>query len=895
MISFLSGLLFSGLLFAAEPAPPAPVIKPTSLTRETASNRSKQIGRIAYVLWFGLDPASNQFEGRTVINFDLKPKAKEHGKKIEIDFEEGSLHSVTLNGTAISNLTDPNRFDGHHLFFSLDELLSTSNRLQISFTHPYSTNGNGLHRFKDPEDGKIYIYSNFEPYNAHRMFPCFDQPDLKATFELTVEAPPEWEVIANAADKKVSKIDGRKSWEFPPTSVLSTYLFALHAGPYHSWKGDANGIPIRLFSRKSLSQYVNHEEWLKVTKEGLDFFGTQFGFPYPFGKYDQLIVPDFNAGAMENVGAVTFSERFVHRTRLTMDQRRGLASVILHEMAHMWFGDLVTMKWWNGLWLNESFATFMSAWALDQGTSFKGSWQSFFSGSKQSAYWEDQLVTTHPIELPVPDTDHAEANFDGITYGKGASSLKQLSFYLGEEDFKEGIQRYFQKFAYRNTTLADFIKMLAEASSKDLNPWQHSWLQTSGVNSIQTQWECKPDVETGKPVLTRFDLLQTASPDLRVHRTQVALYRLPKNKTAQFTKEKPVTVTYSEATTSVKELIGKPCPDFVFPNDQDYDYVKVDLDAESQKIILKNLSRIPDPLTRQMIWHTLWEMVVDGKIKPQDYADTVLSQAASEKDTIVLSRILRTLVDPAANRFSVVKVLSGEIREKYFSEIETWIKKHLNTAPAGDLQLAWYQGFLDSAHSPSSVRFAKDLLDKKQKLKGLTIDQERRWELLLVLARNGFSDIEKLIQAETEKDPSDLGEKSALLARASIPDPVQKKKWLEEVSQRTPESPSLAKEREVMRVFQVLGQETMVSDSVSTYFEALPKIALSSKIEDQQYSVWYGRLMFPSLCDPKIVQKTTETLNQYPSLPSSVIRYLKIHRQEEERCIRSREKSISSG
>jgi aminopeptidase N len=298
----------------------------------------------------------------------------------------------------------------------------------------------------------------------------------------------DWQVVTNTLSKDTNHVDGRKSWQFPPSPVFSTYVFALHAGPYAFWKANANGIPIRLFARKSLAKYVDHQEWLKITQQGLMFYGTQFGYPYPFAKYDQIIVPDFNEGAMENVGAVTFSERYIFRTKVTQDKHMRRADTILHEMAHMWFGDLVTMRWWNGLWLNESFATFMSSWAIDQATQFTGIWQTFFTDIKTWAYREDQLVTTHPIELPVPDTDHAEANFDGITYGKGASTLKQLSFYLSEDDFREGLQRYFQKYAFKNTTLTDFIQMLSEASSQDLSKWQHSWLQTTGVNTIQTAW-----------------------------------------------------------------------------------------------------------------------------------------------------------------------------------------------------------------------------------------------------------------------------------------------------------------------------------------------------------------------------------------------------------------------
>ena len=450
---------------------------------------------------------------------------------------------------------------------------------------------------------------------------------------------------------------------------------------------------------------------------------------------------------MENVGAVTFSERrFVSRTQVTLDGRRNIAGVILHEMAHMWFGDLVTMKWWNGLWLNESFATFMAASAVDKATDFKDSWQSFFAISKVRAYDEDQLVTTHPVEMPVSDTDQAGASFDGITYFKGASSLKQLRFYLGEDDFREGLQRYFQKYAYRNTTISEFFKMLAEASSQDLTHWQHSWLQTAGLDTVQAQWECEADPDShgkSRAKISKFDLLQSSAiptakgnPALRHHKTQVALFHSSSERAgekAPLTAKEVLPVSYSGPQTSVSEAIGKPCPDFVFPNYEDFDYVKVVLDPVSLKNASEHLSQVSDPFTRQMVWHTLWYMVLDGILKPQDYAEIVLSQGGNEKDTLILSPILHALSEPYSNRESILKFLGGDLRNSYHQKFETFIKHHLQHAPAGtDLQLVWYQAFLNVASEESSVKYARALLMKKQKLQGIAMDQERRWELIQV-------------------------------------------------------------------------------------------------------------------------------------------------------------------
>ena len=906
------------------------------LTHEEAILRSKRISNVSYTLWFDLSADSLDFQGRTTVEFDFKPHAKHTKEPIFLEFEEGKLSGITLNGTPVDNLTTPSRFDGHRIYFEPNELLPRANKIEITYSHLYSNDGRGLHRFKDPADGQVYLYSNSEPYDAHRLFPCFDQPDLKATYQVTTIAPKGWQVISNTKESAETTHEKQSVWTFPRSAAFSTYLFALHAGPYSVWKATVEDIPLRLLSRKSLAKYVDHEEWLDITKKGLQFFSTQFGFPYPFLKYDQIIVPDFNAGAMENVGAVTFSERYVYRTKVTQDKHRSRADTILHEMAHMWFGDLVTMKWWNGLWLNESFATLMATWAVEQTTPFKGSWQDFFAHYKQWAYWEDQLVTTHPIEVPVPTTDHAKAIFDGITYGKGASSLKQLRFYLGEEEFIEGVRRYFQKFSYQNTTLKDFFRMLAEASGKELKTWQHQWLQTSGVNTVRADWECNR--ETSK--ITKFNLIQTSSSPftgqsisgtilqpnvnspspptggLRPHRIEIALLYSAKGKNAGFTSKQPLDITYRDELTPVPEVIGKPCPQIILPNINDSDYVKVELDRASLQTVRSRLNKISDPLARQMLWHILWEMVIDGKIRPQDYADTVLNHSSHEKNTLVLSTVLKTLGDPHVNKDSVLKFLEQPERGRYRSKFEVFVQKNLLQAPSGsDLQLTWYQAFLRLTSQPESVRFAKDLLQGTRKLKGLPIDQEHRWELIQALARNGASneaknDMGKTVQmilTELDKDPTDIGEKAAIAAEASLPDPKIKEGWLSQILHKsdaeTPvtrailkRTPSLqrlpiGKLREAMRTYFILDQEKWIEASTNGFFEELPKAALSQDSEEKEYSIWLAELFFPSLCSPTLIEKTTLLLESYPHLPPTVVKSLRISRQEEDRCIRARQRA----
>ena len=874
---------------------------PTALKRSEAALRSKQVTHISYRLEFVLNEKLPEFEGLTSIRFDLKPKSSSLKKPILLDLEEGSIHSISINGTPLTEIQSPERFDGHHIYIRLNELKSTGNEIQISYSHPYSADGNGLHHFIDPIDQKTYLYSHFEPYSAHRVFPCFDQPDLKATYELKVEAPSDWEVISNTLEKETRIKDLRKTWTFPSSQIFSTYLFALHAGPYSVWKSQSDTIPLRLFARKSMAHYVDSAEWFKVTQQGLDFYGSLFAFPYPFKKYDQIIVPDFNAGAMENVAAVTFSERMIYRTKVTLDQHRRRADTILHEMAHMWFGDLVTLRWWNGLWLNESFATFMSSWAIDQATEFSNHWQSFFSGIKQWAYQEDQLVTTHPIEVPILDTEAAQAGFDGITYGKGASALKQLSFYLGEEEFKDGLQRYFQKFAFKNATLGDFFKQLSEASDTHLGKWEKEWMQTSGLNRIEANWTCAVDPETEENVVTQFQLHQfdltekshTGPALYRTHKTRVAFFYLGKpgkHTSTNLKQEESLDVTYSSPKTDIPKAIGKPCPDFVYPNDQDFDYARVSFSPPNLHFIRKHLAQIDNPLTRQMIWLNLWEMTLDGDLSPQDYAEIVFAQANEEKSTLLLSQLLHNLASASASQNSVLKLIHPKLQEDYQKELVAYTKSHLLKAPGGsDHQLIWLRAFLESS-SPFEEPFILGLLNKKQKLNGLLIDQDKRWELISALARHGTEGIQNLIQIELKKDPTDRGEKIALAAQASIPDAAPKALWLKEFYNPRADLP-LAKLREAMMAYPVLGQEKWIQESANAYFENLPKIARDPDIKKEEYSKWIAKSLYPALCSPEIVQKTQSLISSSPPLPPSILKILKMNKQDEERCIRTRKKS----
>ncbi len=844
----------------------------TPLQQREAEIRAQQVYRINTRLWFGFDGSDDDYDGRAVLHFDLRPGADQASPELFIDFDGGQVQSLRINGFPVAE--PRTRHDGSRIRLQVSELLPHSNKVEITFTHPYSHNGNGLHRFEDPVDHEAYLYSDFEPYNARRMFPCFDQPDLKSTYELTVETPENWQVIANTEEREVATVDGHKSWQFPPSPLFSTYVFALHAGPYASWSSNAQGIPIRLFARQSLAQWVDSAEWLDVTRKGLQFFHEKFGVHYPFAKYDQILVPDFNEGAMENVGAVTFNEDMVFRSKVTEDVRRRRADTILHEMAHMWFGNLVTMRWWNGLWLNESFATFMAAWATDQTTRFRDSWQGFF-GQKQGAYWADQLVTTHPIEGEVADTDAAFANFDSITYGKGAAVLKQLRFWVGDAAFLKGLNQYFTDHAFKNTTLADFIAALAKSSGQDLARWQKLWLQTAGVNTVEARWECTDSR------LSRLTLVQggDSTNPLRPHRTQVALYT---GSRAQLKRSALIPVAYEGAETEVPEAKGKACPALVYPNHDDQDYVKVVLDPVSLKSATQSLSKLQDPFARQMLWFTLWEMVRDGKLAAPDYLALVETHLPAEKEFPVLRGVIRAITGRALTDSSALRYLTPSELPQAMLRVEALLHQMRGRAKAGsDLQLTLHKAWLRVASSPAAVKEAQELLDGKRKIAGLKIEQDRRWELVHLLALNGAPDASVRIAEEKKRDGTDLGIHAAIAAEAAIPKAESKEQWLKTVLRK---GLRLSQLRDAMGSYHHLGQEALSEPAAQAFWQELPALA---KCEEAEFTTAFAHAMYPGFCDADTVTRTTRLIDS-ANLPFAVTKALREGRQEVERCIRNR-------
>ncbi|MEW9556146.1 aminopeptidase N [Nonomuraea sp. NPDC050783] len=731
-----------------------------NLTRDEARERARLLKVESYEVALDLTEGDERFESVTTVRF----ASTTPGASTFIDLHGAHLRKVTLNGEDL----DVSAYDAEQGRFPLPSL-AASNVLRVDADCSYMRTGEGLHRFVDPVDQGVYLHSQFETADAHRMYACFDQPDLKATFQFTVLAPAAWEVVSNSAATGVEElpeqagrhgaVQAARRWTFATTPVMSTYITALVAGPYHKVTSEHDGIPLGLYCRASLAEHLDADNIFEVTRQGFDFFHRVFGVRYPFGKYDQLFVPEFNAGAMENAGCVTFLEDYVFRSRVTDAAVERRAETILHEMAHMWFGDLVTMRWWDDLWLNESFATYMSVLAQAEATRWgKGAWTTFANVEKAWAYRQDQLPSTHPIAADIPDMQAVEVNFDGITYAKGASVLKQLVAYVGLDNFLAGVRDYFAEHAWGNTELKDLLDALERTSGRDLSAWSKDWLETSWVNTL------RPSFEVADGRFTRFEVLQEAPadyPTLRSHRVAIGLYSLADGK---LTRTKRVELDVVGARTSVPDLVGAERPDLVLLNDDDLTYAKIRLDDGSLRTLVDGgIATFTESLPRALCWSAAWDMTRDGEMSTRDYVKLVISGVDVVTDLTVLQAILRQA------RQAVQQYAAPAWRAEGLRLLATELRSLLaGAAPGSDHQLAYLQAFAQVATSAEDLDLLQGILDGGAVPEGLTVDADLRWTLVHALVVGGRID-EAGIAAELERDATATGERSAAQCRAALP------------------------------------------------------------------------------------------------------------------------------
>ncbi|MEU3308224.1 aminopeptidase N [Nocardiopsis sp. NPDC006832] len=721
-----------------------------NLTRDEARERARILGVDSYDVELDLTTGGETFRSTTTVRFS----SSEPGARTFIDLVAPTVREATLNGVELDVAA---LFDGERL--ALPDV-AADNELTVVADAAYMRTGEGLHRFVDPVDEAVYLYSQFETADAQRMFTCFDQPDLKGTFELTVYAPPSWEVVSNSAPdvEREAAGDERVRWHFPATPVMSTYITALIAGPYHVVRDEHDGIPLGLYCRASLAEHLDSDALFEVTKQGFDFFHGLFDVRYAFGKYDQLFVPEFNAGAMENAGAVTFLEDYVFRSRVTDARYERRAETILHEMAHMWFGDLVTMRWWDDLWLNESFATYASVYCQANATKWTDAWTTFANVEKAWALRQDQLPSTHPIAADMVDIQAVEVNFDGITYAKGASVLKQLAAYVGVDDFFAGVRAYFKENAFGNTELKDLFKHLEAASGRDLSGWSREWLETTGVNTMRPEFEVDADGN-----FTSFAILQeapTEHPTLRSHRLAVGLYDRTEN---GIVRRERVELDVSGERTEVPELVGQSRPDLVLINDDDLTFTKIRLDERSLRTVIEGVGEIRESLPRALAFGAAWDMTRDGEMAARDYVELVISGISGVSDVMVAQTLLRQAAG------AIVNYADPAWRPVGFEKLGTRLRELLSSAePGGDLQLAYVNALASVAVTEADLSLLRGLLDGALTVDGLTVDTDLRWTLLHRLVAAGEAG-ETEITAESKADPTAAGQRNAAGARAAVP------------------------------------------------------------------------------------------------------------------------------
>ena len=788
-----------------------------NLTRADAVERAALITVENYRIELDLTTGDREFRSTTTVRFEALPGADSH-----IDLAADRVHRAMLNGHAI-DVSGYDESTGIPLVG-----LAHDNVLVVEADCRYSNTGEGLHRFVDPVDGHVYLYSQFETADAKRMFTCFDQPDLKATFDVTVTAPAHWQVISNGATASIEDRDGAdkdaaKVHTFATTAPMSTYLVALIAGPYARWDdvyADEHGeIPLGLFCRESLAPFMDAERLFTETKQGFDFYHCNFGVPYAFGKYDQLFVPEFNAGAMENAGAVTFLEDYVFRSKVTRASYERRAETLLHEMAHMWFGDLVTMRWWDDLWLNESFATFASVLCQADATEYSEAWTTFANVEKSWAYRQDQLPSTHPIAADIPDLHAVEVNFDGITYAKGASVLKQLVAYVGLDHFLAGLRDYFAAHAFGNATFDDLLGALEKASGRDLSDWGRQWLKTTGLNTLRADFDV--DAE-GR--FTRFAITQGgAAPgagETRVHRLAVGIYddegtgKLVRVHREEFDVVGPVT--------EVAALQGVPRGKLVLVNDDDLTYCSMRLDPESLKLATERITDIAEPLPRTLVWSAAWEMTRDAELKARDFVALVSRGVGAETEVGVAQRLL----------------MQAQSALNYYAE-PRWAAEHgwpafadrlLELAraaePGSDHQLAYINALCTSVLSSHHLVMLADLLDRDPAecgLVGLEIDTDLRWRIITALAAGGHIDADgpqtPFIDAEVTRDPTAAGKRHAAAASAARPQAdVKRRAWREVIEDDTLANSTT---RAIVTGFAQPGQGAVLAPFAKNYFEAI--------------------------------------------------------------------------
>jgi aminopeptidase N len=820
-----------------------------NLTRREAQKRSRTITTKLYdiSLDFSAVTSSDTFRSVTRVEFVAEP-----GASTFIDALTERVHSVELNGEAldVQAVADDSRI-------TLDNLAAT-NTLVVDADFRYQNTGEGLHRFVDPVDNEVYLYTQFEVPDSRRVFAVFEQPDLKATFQFTITAPAHWQVVSNQPTPDPEQSGNLATWRFEPTPRISSYITAIIAGPYEVVRdtlvnSQGRTIPLGVFARKSLFDYLDSDYIFDITKKGFAYFEKRFGVPYAFDKYDQLFVPEFNAGAMENAGAVTFTETYVFRSHVSDAVRERRVVTILHELAHMWFGDLVTMRWWNDLWLNESFAEWASTMATAEATEWREAWTTFHAMEKSWAYRQDQLPSTHPIVATINDLEDVQVNFDGITYAKGGSVLKQLVAWVGEDAFFAGVSNYFKKHAWDNTELKDLLDELEHTSGRDLSAWSHVWLETAGVNTLRPLVETSPD-----GTITSFQVAQTAAddwPTLRPHRLAIGFYNQEGD---QITRTHQVECDIDGAVTDIGELVGLQRPSLILVNDNDLAYAKIRLDEESKLFASAHLGEISSPLARALVWGAAWDQTRDAEMAATEFRQMVLRNIARETESTTIRTLLAQL------HTATTMYAHPSTRAQVHIEVADTLWQLAHEASAGsDLQFQLVKAFAGLAVNDQHAHQLSELRNGTITLAGLTIDTDLGWELLGGLVLTGHA-AEPEINEALAADNTSNGQQHAARLRAMIPTAEGKRQVFQEMLTND-QLPNVIVRHMTMGYTHV-NDPTVLVGNVDDYFAALQTIWESRTYKMAEYLV-DGLYPTPLVSDD-LVQASDRWLANAPDIPA---------------------------
>ncbi|MEN8675198.1 aminopeptidase N [Nocardioides sp.] len=847
----------------------------TNLSREEAATRAALLDVTSYSIDLDLTTPTDTatpttFGSTTTLSFTCR----EPGASTFADLVDATVHEITLNGTAL----DPASYADSRI--PLPDL-AADNVLVVRADCTYSHTGEGLHRFVDPVDDRVYLYSQFEVPDARRVFTTFEQPDLKSEFTFHVTAPDHWVVVSNAPTPEPQPVDGRDGvavWSFPPTKRMSTYITAVVAGEYHgvfdTYEGKFGTIPLGHYCRQSLVDHLDRDELVKITRQSFAFFEEQFAFPYPFEKYDQLYVPEYNMGAMENAGCVTLRDEYLPRSRQPRSFYEFRCSVITHEMAHMWFGDLVTMKWWDDLWLNESFAEWACYWCEAEATEFTDAWTGFANARKQTGYRADQLPSTHPIAADNYDLEAVEVNFDMITYAKGASVLKQLVAWVGLEPFVAGLRQYFVDHAYGNTEFGDLLAALEKSSGRELSGWADEWLQTAGVNTLTPEFDL-----AGDGTYARLVVRQSAHPDqptLRRHRLGIGFYDTVANADgkSRLVRRDYLEVDVEGETTEISEAVGQRQPDLLLLNDGDLAYAKIRLDERSLATAVAGLSLLDDSLARAILWGAAWDMTRDAEMSASEYVTLVLGNIGAETDPWGVTRI-PTFAAQAVNSFSAP---AG--REELKATWERGLRALIDDAiPGSDQQLTFARSYAAAARSDEALADLEALLDGSLNIEGLAVDTDLRWALVTGLAARGRAD-DARIDEELAADNTISGQEHAAAARAAIPTPEAKKRaWKQAMLDPTTPNETA---RSVVLSFQRPDQDEVLAPYVDKYLDAVSTTWETLGAHKGSTALEY---IFPKpLASPALLEKVDAWLATASANPGA-LRYVREGRAEVARAL----------